>query len=186
MLLPSKTGCLPRHTRASPPRSSLQSKKVQVIGARRGSKTETSAAGPTNVASGRRCRGINTVALRVAAIVNGYSDGLWTPIDNGRTPERRCRFRHVRTGAALAWERLPAHTGPAQSGFRAGRRDADDKEGDAPASGRILGWRAPVTASKIEAPPRAHSLCRDSHAPTRNGYRAAPFVGTQIDRTSRP
>lgn len=82
-----------------------------MIGARRGSKTETSAAGPTNVASGRRCRGINTVALRVAAIVNGYSDGLWTPIDNGRTPERRCRFRHVRTGAALAWERLPAHTG---------------------------------------------------------------------------
>lgn len=67
--------------------------------------------------------------------------------------------------------------GTAQSGFRAGRRDADDKEGDAPASGRILGWRAPVTASKIEVPPRAHSLCRDSHAPTRNGYRAAPLWG---------
>lgn len=32
--------------------------------------------------------------------------------------------------------------GPAQFGVQAGRRDADDKEGDAPASRRVLVWRA--------------------------------------------
>ena len=37
----------------------------------------TSAARPTNVASGRRYRGINTVALWAAAMTCGYSDGLW-------------------------------------------------------------------------------------------------------------
>ena len=37
----------------------------------------TSAARPTNVASGRRYRGINTVALWAAAMMDGYSDGLW-------------------------------------------------------------------------------------------------------------
>ncbi|WP_306752591.1 ArdC family protein [Paracoccus actinidiae] len=37
----------------------------------------TSAARPTNVASGRRYRGINTVALWAAAMTDGYSDGLW-------------------------------------------------------------------------------------------------------------
>ncbi|GLS33677.1 hypothetical protein GCM10007937_53890 [Mesorhizobium albiziae] len=45
----------------------------------------------------------------------------------------------VRIGAAPCRERLPgvtAHTfaGPAQFGFRAGRRDADDEEGGAPVS----------------------------------------------------
>lgn len=37
----------------------------------------TSVARPTNVASGKRYRGINTVALWVAAMAGGYSDGLW-------------------------------------------------------------------------------------------------------------
>lgn len=37
----------------------------------------TSAARPTNVASGRRYRGINTVALWAAAMTCGYNDGLW-------------------------------------------------------------------------------------------------------------
>jgi antirestriction protein ArdC len=37
----------------------------------------TSVARPTNVASGKRYRGINTVALWVAAMAAGYSDGLW-------------------------------------------------------------------------------------------------------------
>lgn len=37
----------------------------------------TSSARPTNVTSGRRYRGINTVALWVAAMAAGYSDGLW-------------------------------------------------------------------------------------------------------------
>ncbi len=35
------------------------------------------AARPTNVASGRRYRGINTVALWAAAMAFGYNDGLW-------------------------------------------------------------------------------------------------------------
>jgi antirestriction protein ArdC len=37
----------------------------------------TSVARPTNVASGKCYRGINTVALLAAAIAGGYSDGLW-------------------------------------------------------------------------------------------------------------
>lgn len=37
----------------------------------------TSAARPTNVTSDKRYRGINTVALWVAAMAGGYSDGLW-------------------------------------------------------------------------------------------------------------
>jgi antirestriction protein ArdC len=37
----------------------------------------TSAARPTNVGSGKRYRGIDTVALWVAAVANGCSDGLW-------------------------------------------------------------------------------------------------------------
>lgn len=37
----------------------------------------TSSARPTNIASGKRYRGINTVALWVAAMAAGYGDGLW-------------------------------------------------------------------------------------------------------------
>ena len=37
----------------------------------------TSVARPANVSSGKRYRGINTVALWVAAMASGYSDGLW-------------------------------------------------------------------------------------------------------------
>ncbi|MCP3475552.1 zincin-like metallopeptidase domain-containing protein [Bradyrhizobium sp. CCGUVB1N3] len=37
----------------------------------------TSAARPTNVASGKRYRGINTLALWHAAMAGGYADGLW-------------------------------------------------------------------------------------------------------------
>ncbi|MGE4302715.1 MAG: ArdC family protein [Novosphingobium sp.] len=37
----------------------------------------TSLARPTNVSSARRYRGINTVALWVAAMASGYTDGLW-------------------------------------------------------------------------------------------------------------
>jgi antirestriction protein ArdC len=37
----------------------------------------TSAARPTNVSSARRYRGINTVALWVAAMASAYTDGLW-------------------------------------------------------------------------------------------------------------
>ncbi|RWD95283.1 ArdC-like ssDNA-binding domain-containing protein, partial [Mesorhizobium sp.] len=37
----------------------------------------TSAARPTNISSGKCYRGINTVALWVAAMAAGYGDGLW-------------------------------------------------------------------------------------------------------------
>ena len=37
----------------------------------------TSSASPTNLASGKRYRGINTLALWVSAMTFGYSDGLW-------------------------------------------------------------------------------------------------------------
>ena len=37
----------------------------------------TSVARPTNVSSAKRYRGINTVALWVAAMASGYIDGLW-------------------------------------------------------------------------------------------------------------
>ncbi|GAA4772726.1 zincin-like metallopeptidase domain-containing protein [Stakelama sediminis] len=37
----------------------------------------TSVARPTNVSSAKRYRGINTLALWVAAMAGGYSDGLW-------------------------------------------------------------------------------------------------------------
>ncbi len=37
----------------------------------------TSVARPTNVSSAKRYRGINTVALWVAAMARGYTDGLW-------------------------------------------------------------------------------------------------------------
>src|ERR1700693_1450734 len=37
----------------------------------------TSTARPTNVASAKRYRGINTVALWVAAMAGGYGQGLW-------------------------------------------------------------------------------------------------------------
>lgn len=37
----------------------------------------TSVARPTNVSSTKRYRGINTVALWVAAMASGYTDGLW-------------------------------------------------------------------------------------------------------------
>jgi antirestriction protein ArdC len=37
----------------------------------------TSSASPTNLASGKRYRGINTLALWVSAMTFGYGDGLW-------------------------------------------------------------------------------------------------------------
>ena len=45
---------------------------------------------PTNVASGKPYRGVNTLALWAAAARGGYADGLGEPISNGVGRARRC------------------------------------------------------------------------------------------------
>ena len=68
---------VPMFTPASPPRSSRPSSKVQASGTRRGSTTGRALHARPMSSSGKRYRGINTVALWVAAMAAGYGDGLW-------------------------------------------------------------------------------------------------------------
>ncbi len=65
----------------------------------------TSVARPTNVASGRRYRGINTLALWLAAMGNGYSDGLWGTYRQWQTAGAQVR-KSERSTTVVLWKQI--------------------------------------------------------------------------------
>ncbi len=77
----------------------------------------TSVARPTNVSSGKRYRGINTVALWVAAMASGYSDGLWGTYRQWQGSGAQVR-KGERATAVVLWKEV---TSPEQD-------DGDDDE----------------------------------------------------------
>ncbi|MGH9845667.1 MAG: ArdC-like ssDNA-binding domain-containing protein, partial [Blastocatellia bacterium] len=77
----------------------------------------TSLARPTNVASGKRYRGINTLALWVAALADGYSDGLWGTYRQWRDAGAQVR-KGERAATVVLWKEI-AYSEP-----------ADDPDGD--------------------------------------------------------
>lgn len=77
----------------------------------------TKAARPTNVASGKCYRGINTVALWVAAMAGGYSDGLWGTYRQWQDAGAQVR-KGERSTTVVLWKQI-ASSGP-----------ADDDDGD--------------------------------------------------------
>ena len=58
--------------------------------------TGTSIARPTNIASNKRYRGVNVLALWVAAKIARYDSGIWAPIGSGK----RSKPRYARASAA--------------------------------------------------------------------------------------
>jgi len=56
----------------------------------------TSTARPANIASGEGYRGVNVLALWVAAEIARYDNGLWAPIASGR----RAKHRSARASTA--------------------------------------------------------------------------------------
>ncbi|BBB94825.1 ArdC family protein [Bradyrhizobium elkanii] len=79
----------------------------------------TSVARPTNVASGKRYRGINTVALWVAATASHYSDGLWGTYRQWRDAGAQVR-KGERATTVVLWKQV-APSEPAE--------DDDDDNG---------------------------------------------------------
>lgn len=77
----------------------------------------TSLARPTNVASGKRYRGINTVALWVAAMAGGYSDGLWGTYRQWQAAGAQVR-KGERSTTVVLWKQI------------ASPEPADDDDGD--------------------------------------------------------
>ena len=77
----------------------------------------TSAARPTNISSGKRYRGINTVALWVAAMANGYSDGLWGTYRQWQDAGAQVR-KGGRSTTVVLWKQI------------ASSQAADDDDGD--------------------------------------------------------
>jgi antirestriction protein ArdC len=81
----------------------------------------TSAARPTNRSSGKRYRGINTVALWVAAMAADYGDGLWGTYRQWQDAGAQVRKGERSTTVAL-WKQI-------SSPETAGHDDDDDKGG---------------------------------------------------------
>jgi len=67
----------PMFTPVSRTRSSPPSSMEPASGARHGTMMAAALPRPMNLHSARRYRGINTLALWVAAMNSGYADGLW-------------------------------------------------------------------------------------------------------------
>ena len=65
----------------------------------------TSLARPTNVASGRRYRGINTVALWVAAMDHGYADGIWGTYRQWQAAGAQVR-KGERAATVVLWKQI--------------------------------------------------------------------------------
>ena len=80
----------------------------------------TSAARPTNISSGKRYRGINTVALWVAAMAAGYGDGLWGTYRQWQDAGAQVR-KGERSTTVVLWKQI-ASSAPA------GHDDHDDDE----------------------------------------------------------
>lgn len=81
----------------------------------------TSAARPTNISSGRRYRGINTVALWVAAVAAGYGDGLWGTYRQWQDAGAQVR-KGERSTTVVLWKQIA-------SSEPAGHDDDDDEGG---------------------------------------------------------
>lgn len=79
----------------------------------------TSVARPTNAASGKRYRGINTVALWHAAMAGGYADGLWGTYRQWQAAGAQVR-KGERSTTVVLWKQI-ASSEPA---------DGDDGEDD--------------------------------------------------------
>jgi antirestriction protein ArdC len=86
---------------------------------------ETSSARPTNVASGKRYRGINTVALWAAAMAAGYSDGLWGTYRQWQDAGAQVR-KGERATAVVLWKQIVSS------------EPADDDDGDDGGTRRML------------------------------------------------
>lgn len=67
----------------------------------------TSIARPTNVVSGKRYRGINTLALWAAGLVAGYEDGLWGTYKQWKDAGAQVRERSHSTTVVL-WREVKA------------------------------------------------------------------------------
>ncbi|WP_095205341.1 ArdC family protein [Mesorhizobium carmichaelinearum] len=80
----------------------------------------TSATRPTNISSGKRYRGINTVALWVAAMASGYGDGLWGTYRQWQDAGAQVR-KGERSTTVVLWKQI-AFSEPAG-------HDGDDDEG---------------------------------------------------------
>ncbi len=98
----------------------------------------TSSARPTNVASGKRYRGINAVALWVTAMDAGYSDGLWGTYRQWQDAGAQVREGERATAVAL-WKQIVSS------------EPADDDEGDDGGPRRPRGERRMDRAVRIEA-----------------------------------
>jgi len=81
----------------------------------------TSAARPTNISSGKRYRGINTVALWVAAMAGGYWDGLWGTYRQWQDAGAQVR-KGERSTTVVLWKQIA-------SSEPAGHDDDDDEGG---------------------------------------------------------
>jgi antirestriction protein ArdC len=77
----------------------------------------TSIARPTNVASGKRYRGINTLALWLAAGAGGYDDGLWGTYRQWQAAGAQVR-KGERSTTVVLWKQI------------ASREPADDDDSD--------------------------------------------------------
>jgi antirestriction protein ArdC len=77
----------------------------------------TNVARPTNVASGKRYRGINTVALWLAAMAGGYDDGLWGTYRQWQAAGAQVR-KGERATTVVLWKQI------------ASSEPADDDDGD--------------------------------------------------------
>lgn len=81
----------------------------------------TSAARPTNLSSGKRYRGINTVALWVAAMAADYGDGLWGTYRQWQDAGGQVR-KGERSTTVVLWKQIA-------SSETVGHDDDDDERG---------------------------------------------------------
>jgi len=81
----------------------------------------TSIARPSNLGSGKRYRGINTVALWVAAMNRGYADGLWGTYRQWATAGAQVR-KGERATTVVFWKQIESGGGDALEDDDGGRK----------------------------------------------------------------
>jgi antirestriction protein ArdC len=104
----------------------------------------TSAARPTNISSGKRYRGINTVALWVAAVAAGYGDGLWGTYRQWQDAGAQVR-KGERSTTVVLWKQF-ASSEPADD-------DGDDEGGRRRMFGRAFSVFNVAQVDGYERPP---------------------------------
>ena len=116
----------------------------------------TSIARPSNLGSGKRYRGINTVALWVAAMNGGYADGLWGTYRQWAAAGAQVR-KGERATTVVFWKQVESGGGDALEDDEGGRKKMFARAFSVFNVAQVDGFAPPPVVTLPEADRHAHA-----------------------------